>query len=97
MNRYRQNYEVPTTRSPWPARLAGSLLIVVLLGLLFKGMVMSAEQEEAQMHSLASAEGAAFEAGQAVAREDIQGAVVEAYERGRRDALAEIRAAEVRP
>lgn len=97
MNRYRQNYEVPTARSPWPTRLAGSLLIVLVLGLLFKGMVMSAEQEELQRTTLSSAEGAAFEAGQALGREELQGAIVEAYERGRRDAIAEVKATGARP
>lgn len=90
---FRQNGVVIPTRRSWVQRvapvLAGALLVgpFVLLGML----VYAALQAEPDSQAfISSAEGAAFEAGQALARDEMAHWVADAYEQGRRDARDEL-------
>lgn len=96
-SRYGHNAVIPTARrSNWPVHLAIAIAVVALFVWIGSSAIAQAEADEALALAFTPAEAAAFEAGRVAAHADLSGAVVEAYEQGRRDGLA-LAKAEARP
>lgn len=76
-------------RIPAPTPLWQVLLMMALALASVASLALYATSATEGERDLSAAEAAAFEAGKAVARDEMSGHVVAAYEQGRRDALAQ--------
>jgi cytochrome oxidase Cu insertion factor (SCO1/SenC/PrrC family) len=80
-------FSVQRIQAPTPFWLVLVVMALALACVLALALAARTEPDDARV--LSAAEEAAFEAGKAVARDELAGHVVAAYEQGRRDALVQ--------